>query len=142
MSSMTAAARVLTLAAFALICGACDHGGAFIVENKTDQELIARVTGTEEQRPSSVLTFHPRQDLFVLPAGSRLAVALLHFKDPFNIDTVEILTSDCVLVASFDEWHLGSLMTVNPGPTATRRREFPESGSLATATERCREPGQ
>jgi hypothetical protein len=133
----------MTLAALTLLVGACDEGGAFIAENKTDQELVARVTGTEEQLGASMLAFEPRQDLFVLPAKSRLAIAVLRFHDPFSVQKIEILTPDCVAVATFDESsgiafaRDGQVITIDPGPTANLRHEFPKTGTLAAGTERC-----
>jgi hypothetical protein len=87
-------ARLIILATVAVMVGACDHGGAFIAENKTDQELIARVTGSEQVPASSSIRHRPRQDLLALPANSRLAIEVLGFKDPFNVQKIEILTTD------------------------------------------------
>ena len=143
---MSTIGRVVTLAAVALLLGACDNGGAYMVENKTDQELIARVSGREQERDASVLTFHPRQDVFALPAGSRLSVANQHFKDAFEIAKIEILTSDCVPVAVFDEGagvafgRDGTVITVDPGPTAHLGGGAPVEGTLASTADRCPGP--
>jgi hypothetical protein len=140
---VTAPARLIILATFAVMVGACDHGGAFIAENKTDQELIARVTGSEQVPASSSIRHRPRQDLLALPANSRLAIEVLGFKDPFNVQKIEILTTDCVAIATFAQAsgvafaRDGQVIIIDPGPTANLRREFPQTGTLAAKIERC-----
>jgi len=142
-NGMSTVARTVALAAVALLLGACDTGGAFMVENKTDQELIARVTGSEQERDASVLAFQPRQDVFALPARSRLSVANQHFKDAFEISKIEILTSDCMPVAVFDEGagvsfaRDGTVITVDPGLAAHLGGGAPVEGTLASTVDRC-----
>jgi hypothetical protein len=142
---MPLAARVLALAAFAAVVAGCDHGGAFIAENNVDQELIARVTGTEQSNSLSTLSFRPRQDVLVLPALSRVAIAVLHFADPFHIDKIEILALDCAPVAIFAQaegvafGRDGQVIVIDPGPAAKLRHEFPSTGNLAKTTDRCRD---
>ena len=145
MPSIAAPVRLIAVAIFAMVVSACDHGGAFIAENKTDQELIARVTGMEQVAGSSTLSFEPRQDVLLLPAQSRLAIAILEFHDPFDIHKIEILTADCAPVGVFAESgdvafaRDGQVIIIDPGPTASLRNEFPATGTLASATERCRD---
>ena len=143
MASHAAFIRSAALAALCAMTGACDHGGAYVVDNRTDQDLIARVSGSQQVAGSSRLTSHPRQDVLLVPARSSLAVEILGFTDPFSVQRIEILSSDCALVGDFDQAagmafaSDGQVIVVEAGPTATLRKEFPESGTLATPTDRC-----
>lgn len=148
MALITPAARIAALAAFALLVSACDHGGAFVVDNRTDQELVARVTGSMSVESSSGLSFTPRQDQFTIPPGSALAVAVVGFADDYGVGFIDILTSDCKVVATFGKApgpyfsSDGQVIEVDPGPTAHLRKEFPETGTLAATTDRCSVPTQ
>jgi hypothetical protein len=134
----------------ASLVGACvDRGGTFVAENKTDDAFIARITGKDRVVPSAgeSADWHQtrwRQDVVVLPAHSRVPVVVLGFTDTFNVWTVEVLASDCSVVATFDQdldhdWSTdGILFVIEPGPSVTQRREWPMGGTRAPTADRCR----
>jgi hypothetical protein len=144
MGSVVRVLRVVALAAAILSVGACDVRKPFVAENKTDQELIARVTGTERIRGSSAVGVDRRQDIVVVPAQSRVAIEERSFTDPFTVDKIEILASNCRPLAIFDEAagvvfsRDGDLVVIEPGRAPTLRQEFPDNGGLAMKTDRCR----
>ena len=80
-----------------------------------------------------------------MPARSRLAVAVLGFKDPFNVQKIEILMPDCAVVATFSVTGTpalgsgGQVIVIEQGPAATLRDEFPLDGTRAGSTDRCRD---
>jgi hypothetical protein len=130
------------LALTAIVVG-CDHGGAFVVDNRTDQEFVVRVSGPEFMSGSSSVVFRKREDVLLLPAHARLAVAVLGFHDPFNPQTIEVLSSDCADVATFSVLGApalgvdGQVIVIDTGPSAALRRDFPEGGTMAQTTDRC-----
>ncbi len=143
-----AARRVLRLAVIGLVLAAsasCDRGGAFVVDNQLDQEVVVRVSGLMAQPSPAPVRYEPRQDALLVPAHSRLAVAVLQFADPFSIRKVEVLTGDCRSIGVFDEAtgvafaRDGSVILIQPGPAARLVDEYPESGTPAQPTDRCPE---
>jgi len=143
MGSSTRFLRISAALALAAVVAGCDHGGAFVVDNRTDQEFIVRVSGPEFVSGSSVVVSRKREDVLILPAHSRLAVAVLGFHDQFNPQTIEVLGSDCAGVATFSVLDTpalgvdGQVIAIDNGPSAALRKEFPEGGTMAQTTDRC-----
>lgn len=141
------AAALSSIALAAAVCGLgfVDRGpGPFVVDNRTDQPLVARVKGFVLDYNTSPATRTPRQDTLALPAGSRLAVVVIGFADTFMLDEIDILTSDCAVVSSFgaDVLRSGHVMAVDPGPSARLVTDFPETETLAKPTDQCRAPSR
>jgi hypothetical protein len=135
------------LAVVSVCIGCSDHGGAYIVENKTDQEILARVTGRVDVSDSSGTGFGEQLDVFSIEPNSRLAVAIVGFASRYSLQTIDIVSPDCALIAEFGNspemsWARdGSVIVVEPGPTATLRDEHPIDGTMAERVERCTEGG-
>ena len=130
---------VVALFAAAGIAGACDTGRyAYIVDNRTDDDLVARVTldwtGQE-----------PTVQALALPGHSRLEVAHTADLGPWRVGRVEILTMDCGVVLDFDaesatptvSFSDGRVMVVNPGLVSDLEREFPVQGPEALPAPTC-----
>jgi hypothetical protein len=135
--------RVLVSATLALLLTSCDHGGVLILDNRSDADLVVQVSGTIRDASSSTIRFQPRQDVVSVPAHERLAIAVLPFTDPFDIHKVDVLTPDCVIVASFDTSSgtnfasEGYVIVVERDRSAHIQRDFPETGALAPPIDRC-----
>lgn len=140
---------VVGLIVASMVVGACvDRGATFVAENKTDDELVARITGKDRVVPSPGASAdwrqtEWRQDVVVLPAHSRVPVLVLGFTETFNVWTVEVLASDCSVIATFDQdqdhsWSTdGILFVIEPGQSVTQRREWPMGGTPAPTVDRC-----
>ena len=138
-------AAVAVAVAVAVALAACDVGGVFIVDNKSDAELVVRVSGSVQEWTSSTLTFRPRQDVLAVPPHARLAVARIPFGDPFQIQKVEVLDARCGLLAAFDVAagadfaRDGYVVAVESNLAIRLVDEFPRDGNPAAAANACPE---
>lgn len=122
---------------------ACDVGGVFVVDNRSNEGLVVTVTGTMQDPAASKVTYVTRHDALAVPAHARLAVAHLPFAPLFMIQKVEVLTDGCTVVATFAEGAAtsfardGNVIVVEGNLSAQLVHEFPREGALATPTDRC-----
>jgi hypothetical protein len=136
--------RLALVVLLAAVCASCvDRGGAYVVDNQSDQQIVARVSGLLWHASPAPAHYEPRRDTFVVPPHMRLAVALVGFVDPFSLQRIEFLSSDCQIVGDFDEAkgvafaRDGSVIAVGPGPSARLVKDFPETATLAQRTDQC-----
>jgi hypothetical protein len=133
----------LGLVVAALTVAACDQGHAFVAENRTDQELVARVTGKELRPTESGSAVEWRQDVTLLPADSRQVILVQPFTTNFNVWTVEILRADCSVIAMLGHdgetsWERdGTLVVIEPDMSVRHVDEFPRDETAAATTDRC-----
>jgi hypothetical protein len=138
-------ARLFVLAGVIALAGAScvDRGGAFIVENKSEADLVVRVTGTMRSVTSSNVSYQPRRDELSVPPHARFAVAVVSFADAYDVQKIEVLTAECAILATFDHSsdvafpQDGQVIVVQPDLSAQLVREFPETGTLAQPSDRC-----
>jgi hypothetical protein len=136
--------RLVAVVLLTLVCASCvDRGGAYVVDNHSDQQIVARVTGVVWHGSPAPAHYEPRRDTFALPPHTRLAVAVVQFTDPFMVQRIEILNSACQIVGDFDQAdgmsfaRDGSVIAVGPGPYARLVNDFPETATLAQRTDQC-----
>lgn len=133
MSIRRSAALVLGLS---LLVVACDHGGVLLAENQTDHELLARASGTIYLGSGGD---EPHEIVAVLAPNSKLVVAELPFAGGFKVQRVDILAADCSLIDSLELYgDTGTYVVIDDDLHVDLRREYPESGSPAETTDRCR----
>jgi hypothetical protein len=128
----------------ALFSASCrDVGGVFVVDNRSNQNLVVRVSGTMQDPAASKIAYVARHDVLSVPAHARLAVAVLPFAPQFMIEKVEILTGGCAVLASFAVGAAtsfardGNVIAVEGDLSARLVREFPEDGARAAPVDRC-----
>ena len=136
--------RQLVLAGVvAFLFGSCDVGGVFVVDNRSNESLVVRVTGRTQDPSASTVQYLNRLDVLAVPAHARLAVAVLPFAPLFAIEKVEILTEGCVVLATFAEGagtsfsRDGNVIRVNADRSTELLHEFPAKATLAASAGRC-----
>jgi hypothetical protein len=129
---------VISALAVCLVVGACgDAGTDFLtVDNTTSEALLARASGVSFN-PTESYAREPYEQVFSIPAKSRLAVAELTFAGSPEVNHVEILRGDCSQVADLSINGSGALIVITEGPKTELRQEYPDSGVMATPTEQC-----
>ena len=69
----------------AVVCASCDdRGSAYVVDNHSDQQIVARVFGVVWHESPAPGHYQPQRDTFAVPPHTRLAVAIEKFTDPFR----------------------------------------------------------
>ena len=127
----------------AFVSASCDVGGVFVVDNRSNENLVVSVTGTMQDPAASTVTYVTRHDVLAVPAHARLAVAVLPFTPVFMIVKVEILTEGCTALATFAEGARtsfardGNVIVVEGNLSAQLVHEFPRDGALAAPSNRC-----
>ena len=120
-----------------------DVGGVFVVDNRSNQNLVVRLSGTMQDPGASKIAYVTRHDVLSVPAHARLAVAVLPFAPQFRIEKVEILTDACAVLASFAEGAAtsfardGNVVVVEGDLSARLVHEFPEDGLRAAPADQC-----
>ena len=131
----TRTSRLIVILLCVLLVG-CDHGGVVLAENQTDDELLARAQGI-----SNVGSGVPpsTEIVAVLAPDSKLVIAELPFTGGFRIQHLDILRADCSLVDGFSMYgDTGTYVVIDDDSKVTVRKDFPEKGTLAATTDRCR----
>ncbi len=130
--------RVALALAVSLVLGACtDAGIDFVtVDNTTSEAPLARASGTRAD-PAESYALERYEQVFLIPAKSRLAVAQNTFAGILRVNKVEILRDDCSPVAELSLVGSGTLTVITEGLNAELRHEFPDRGVMATPTEQC-----
>ncbi|SRR6266545_6495141 len=125
----------LVAIAAALLAG-CDTGHSIVVDNKASEEVLARLSGTvwigasgESDRPISYVV--------VVPAKTRLVLAMVPFAGGEQIRVVEFLTTDCAPIGTFPDSYKGALFVVTDGLRVEQREEFPTGRATAQRTDAC-----
>ncbi len=136
-------AAVLTgLAIIAVVAAGCDHGAAMLVENQTDQDYIVRVGGNtfvSGPTPSEPATWVDGEVVTIAPANSKRVVYMIPFRGGLEPRQLDILRPDCTPIYSerFDEL-AGSYIVIDDNAKVSIRKEFPQDGEQAPATDSCR----
>ena len=129
---------LIVLACCALLAG-CDHGSVLMAENQTDEELLARAQGIDNGGSSVPLSPLSTEIVAVLAPNSKLVVAEMPFTGGFRIQHLDILRADCSLLDGFAMYgENGTYVVIDDAFKVTLREEFPQSGTAAVTTERCR----
>ncbi|MEP6640211.1 MAG: hypothetical protein ABJC39_12750 [Chloroflexota bacterium] len=119
----------------ALLGAACDHGSMVVVENQTDREYLARATGHVSVGNVS----HVEEIVAILAPNSKLGVVELPFAGGFQIQGLDILAADCSVIDSRPFYRVdGTYVVITDAAKVERRDEFPQNGTLAERTDRCR----
>jgi hypothetical protein len=132
-ADLTAVAVILGIG---LMVGACDHGGVVLAENQTDDVFIARAIGNVWSGSGG---YHLEEVVSILAPNSKLVVVELPFTGGFQLQRVDVLTSDCALVESLQMYgDTGTYIVINDDRKVELRKEYPERGTAPQHTDRCR----
>ena len=134
---------LLIAATLVTAVAACDVGGVFVVDNKSDVELVVRVSGREQDPGASGVAYRDRRDVLSVPPHARLVVEELSFTSTLRIEKVEVLDAACTLLRRFDVEdgvafeRDGYLIAVESNLSARLVDEFPRDGTPASPSDRC-----
>jgi hypothetical protein len=129
------AIRLVVLLCLGLLVAACDHGAMLVGDNHSNNEVLARATGTTSKGSACCV---PAEVIAVLPPHKRLVIVELPFAGGFKIQRVEILSSDCSMIASLPVYGTdGTVVEIRETGSVGLRDEYPQSGERAEVTDRC-----
>ena len=136
------AAAALALAVGAIVAIGCDHGAAMLVENQTDQDYVVRVVGNtfvSGPTPTQAGTWVDGEVVTIAPANSKHVVYEIPFRGGLEPRRLDILRPDCMPIysKSFIETD-GTYIVIDDNSVVSIRREFPQKGDPAPATDFCR----
>jgi len=127
---------VLGLAITAAVVAGCDHGSALMVENQTDSDYVVRTTGSTYSSDHGDL---PDQIVVTAPANSKHVVVIFGFAGGFTARQLEILRQDCTPIYSQPFFRTdGTYVVIDDNAVVSIRKEFPQNGDPAQATDTCR----
>ena len=113
--------------------GCVDSDLIIVVENRTDDQLLARSSGSTWGE-----TITPYVAVVSLPPRTRLVVARNEFGGRVQVNQIEILTPDCRPIATLTNFERdGGLILIEQGPTIEVRHEFPTEGEDASPSDQC-----
>jgi hypothetical protein len=127
---------VAMLVGLGVALAACDHGAVILAENQTDLQLLARATGTMYTSDTGE---QPHEMVSVMAPNSKLVVGEIPFAGGFKVQRIDILRDDCTLIDTLDLFiGQGSYIVIDDDVRVSIRKEYPEHGEKAEATDRCR----
>jgi hypothetical protein len=131
------AATLSALLALVAILASCDTGHSIVADNQTPDDVLARIRGTSYPR-TSVATYEPFSYLVIVPAKTRLVIAIQPFVGD-RVNAIEILSSECQKIAEFVHLELGAVFVIRDGPSTEQFDEFPTGSPTAEQTNVCAE---
>jgi hypothetical protein len=125
----------IALSLVALVVAACDHGAAMLVENQTDQDYVVRVVGNTFTNSQWV----DGEVVTIAPANSKHVVYVIPFRGGLEPRHLDILRPDCspIYSESFIDTN-GTYIVIDDNAQVSIRKEFPQNGDPAQATDTCR----
>jgi hypothetical protein len=131
LGAVALAVLLLSMSAIA----SCDTGHSIVADNRTPDDVFARIRGTTMVRPSGGAPERFRY-VVVVPAMTRLVIAVQPFAGD-QVSGLEILSSDCRQIADFEYLAKGALFVIRDGPHVEQVDEFPTGSPTAERTTAC-----
>ena len=128
---------LLALASTACEIGFTDRGYSFIADNRSEIDLLARIT----RNASTESGFAIVHEVVELPGLTRVVIARQSISgDP--VIGVDVITESCDLIGSFAGFvQNGAMFRIDNGPTATQVPEWPDDTKPeAAAVDLCPSP--
>jgi len=117
------------------LVGCVDRGGSFVVDNRSDVTVLARIKITVRSETGSEIVY----EVVEVPASSRTVIAYQGFADVEEINRIELLLETCESLGTFFGFSRdGRVIVIEDGPTATLVREWPqETEPRAAVVDKC-----
>jgi hypothetical protein len=134
-SSIRRAGARLVLLVLAMFVASCDTGYSFVADNQTSQQALARISGISFANTSTG-GLDKFSYVVVVPARTRLVIAIQPFTTP-QVQSIEILSSDCQKIAAFNQLEAGAVFVIRDGPSVEQVKDFPMGSPTAARTTDC-----